>query len=404
MKILFVAYGGGHIAALAPIIKQLKYQRGVECVVLALTTAQDFLKKEGIEYFSYANFPFPPTQYILDKGEELLSQLNIQNINREESIAYLGWNFVELQETYGLEKARSLYEKNGRSCFYPFFLMKRVIEELNIDFVVSTNAPRSEKAAIEAASSLGIPSLCVVDTFAKHEIEWISKLGFASKVCVISQSVKNDLIALGRPAKDILVTGNPAFDAFYSPFSKEKVNIFKKNIGISAKAKIILFASNPESEVHPFNGKKGDVDLPKKVLNKLIKFIDEKEEYHLIFRPHPSEKLENDIFMERVTLDKEFDLRTVLHAADIVVTISSTVGVQAQIINKPLISMNFSIYADDMSYETFGSVIKINSLEELEKAIVSANTNQKEESDKIVHKKNATQRIIEAIINFQKKS
>lgn len=39
--------------------------------------------------------------------------------------------------------------------------------------------------------------------------------------------------------------------------------------------------------------------------------------------------------------------------------------------------MNFSIYADDMSYEIFGSVIKINSLKELEKAIVSASTNQK---------------------------
>lgn len=404
MKILFIAYGGGHIASLIPIIKALENQKTFEIKVFGLTTAQDRLKKEGIDCFGYANLPFEPSTYLLNRGEELYSRLDTSKLSREESVAYLGWNMVELEETYGVEKARQMYEGKGRFCFFPLQLMKRIIKEDGIDLVISTNSPRSERAAIEAASSLGIPSLCIVDGFAKYESEWISKPGFADKVCVLSESVKKSLISLGRSEQDILVTGNPAFDTFYSPIEEDKIHAFRKRLGIPTQSKIILYASNPESEFHIFNGKKGDVELPRKTLERLIQFITKREDYTLIFRPHPSQKFEDISYFKRLIFDKDFDLQTILHAADVVVTISSTVGLQAQIVGKPLLCMNCSIYADDIYYEDFGDVMRLNSLDELDEALIRVEADSQVNGMREKHTESATQKIMTLLKNFEKDS
>ncbi|MBA3813627.1 MAG: CDP-glycerol glycerophosphotransferase family protein [Alphaproteobacteria bacterium] len=403
MKILFVAYGGGHIAALTPVIKALKNQKDIEFSVFALTTAQTFLEKEKIDFFSYTNLPFPSTPHILNRGEELFSQLSEQKVNREESIHYLGWNMVELEETYGVEEAGNMYAKRGRHCFFPIQLMKKIIKTCGIDLVISTNSPRSEQAALTAASELGVPSICLVDGFAKYESEWISHPGFSSKVCVLSNSVKDNLVAMGRPAQDIVVTGNPAFDIFYSPLSKEKINQFKKENGIPEDKKVIVYASNPESEVHLYNGRKGDVLLPEKVLEKLIILLEKQEDYFLIFRPHPSQIFKNVFLSERMLFDHKFDLLTLLHASDVVVTLTSTVGLQAQIAGKPLICINSSVYAADIFYEDFGYVNRINCLAELNDSLSIALTRNDQNKIKKLNFLNATQNILEVINSFIKK-
>ena len=62
------------------------------------------------------------------------------------------------------------------------------------------------------AGKLNIPSVCIVDLFAVKEVAWVGEPGYADKVCVLSEFVKNTLMRAGRNDKDIIVTGNPAFE------------------------------------------------------------------------------------------------------------------------------------------------------------------------------------------------
>jgi hypothetical protein len=68
-----------------------------------------------------------------------------------------------------------------------------------------------------AVRQLGIPSICVVDLFAIDEVKWIGAPDYADQVCVLNESVRQFLVAAGRSEDQVVVTGNPGFDALNAP-------------------------------------------------------------------------------------------------------------------------------------------------------------------------------------------
>lgn len=379
-KILFCCYGGGHVQSLLPVIKRLNILNKYDIRVFGLTIAAEVLRQNQIGYFSYKDLFFHNPSNIKNIGTQLSATLNSQKIDKEETIAYLGANMQELIDTYGIEKAEELYQKNGRACFYPLSLMTQLIQAEKPDLVVATNSPRTEKAIIQAAFNLNIPTLCLIDGFAKYESEWIASPSFCKYVGVISESVKKTLINLGKSEKDIYITGNPAFDTFASPCALEEQIEMKKKISINNNQKVIMYAPSPEGRQHIFTGQPADSYLPEKILDKLITFVGAKTDLFLIIRPHPSQKFELDLdnLPNNIFYDQGNDLRLMLSISDLLVTFGSTVGVQAQLLNKPIICCNQSVYANDTDYEDFGYVKRIHSINKLESAI-----NQELEKEKV---------------------
>lgn len=370
-KILFCCYGGGHVQSLIPVIKKLNILNKYDIKVFGLTIAGEILRQNQIDYFSYKDLLFNNPIIIRNIGTQLSTTFNSQKVNKEETITYLGANMQELIDTYGIEKAEEFYEKKGRSCFYPLSLMTQLIQAEKPDLVVATNSPRTEKAIIQAASNLNIPTLCLIDGFAKYESEWIASPSFCKYVGVISNSVKKSLINLGKAEKDIYITGNPAFDHFLSPCSLDEQTDIKKRLFINKEQKVIMYAPSPEGSQHIFTGEPADSYLPEKTLDKLITFINVRKDLFLIIRPHPSQKFELNLgsLPNNIFYDQGNDLRLMLSISDVVVTFGSTVGIQAQLLNKPIICCNQSVYANDIDYEDFGYVKRIHSINELETAI-----------------------------------
>ena len=54
-KVLFVAYGGGHVNMVIPVAKKLMAQPGFYVEVLGLTTARHVLEKENIPCFGFSD-------------------------------------------------------------------------------------------------------------------------------------------------------------------------------------------------------------------------------------------------------------------------------------------------------------------------------------------------------------
>ncbi|MFV3352776.1 CDP-glycerol glycerophosphotransferase family protein [Aeromonas veronii] len=366
-KIFFIAYGGGHIKMLLPIIKRLKSLDIYDIIVFGLTTAGSVLDDEGIPYVSFKDFVhFEGYESWSEHGHTLVGPYQESKlVSYDESIAYHGINFLDMIYLYGIDEAKKKYSDMGRQSFIPTRFFKILFSYLKPDLVVSTNSPRSERAAIEAAGVMGIDSLCLVDMFALQEVKWIGKPNYASKICVLNDSVKAMFIKNGRNGHDIIVTGNPAFDGLFSNDLINKRAELRAALGVEDYQCLILYASQPEPRKHPFNELEGNPLLPRDIEFQLRQIVKDHKNTHLVVRYHPSENVDF-IKEEHVYLsEKSESLHELLYAVDVVVVTASTVGLEASLIGKHVISVDCSIFRNDAPFSSMGISSGIASVNEL---------------------------------------
>ncbi len=377
-KILFVCYGGGHVAMLIPIIEKLKQTRNDEVLVLGLTTASTILDNKNISYIQYKDLLKHYDEQPVIIGRELARTIDIHpSVGHEETVAYLGLCYLDLQNSMGAKQAKSLYKKQGRQAFLPLRVMTNLIRHYQPDLIITTNAPRSERAAIMAANMEKVKSICLVDLYARVESAWIKANDFANAICVLNQSVKDYFISLKRNPSHIYVTGNPAFLELFQPHYKT-LAIEYRYIKKLQNKKIILWASQPEPAFHPFiaNEKSPCPNIPELVEQELINLLKLHSEWHLIIRPHPSDKrymtnVNHCAANIRINQNSN-ELPILLHAADVVVTLTSTVGVQAAYLGKPVISITKTVFQNDLPLDNMGLAIGVNDLKNLENALLLA--------------------------------
>ena len=144
-RVLFVSYGGGHIGMVLPVIRELEaLLPGVQCTLLALTTGHLKAQAARPDTLGYRNF-----LHLVDAdaarawGERLSEGNTSPDVPRDETIAYLGINYLDLIAQYGETGAADLYCERGRYGFRPLHFMRAVMDALQPDAVVATNSPRS---------------------------------------------------------------------------------------------------------------------------------------------------------------------------------------------------------------------------------------------------------------------
>ena len=354
-RILFVTYGGGHAQMVLPVVKWLRRFTSVDVRVLALTTAASIFENADEPYLGFKDFLHGSDKTALARGEELL-QGNLSNdVAREESVAYLGLSYLDLEQQMGAAGAKAAYLRFGRQAFRQTGVLSRIISDLAPDIVVATNSPRAERAAIQVAGSLKIPSVCMVDLFAMDEVAWIGQPGYATKVCVLNQVVADRLLAFGRSPTEICVTGNPAFDQLCNP----KLGTLGKALRDAqgwTNAQVVLWAAQPEPTEHPsVLGRTGDPTLPGRIQDALELWALKAPGRILVERPHPSQvkqaKSEHSNILRN---GRDFDLPALLHSLDGVVTMNSTVGLQAYLAGKPVIQVLGSLFDDSMPLAKYG--------------------------------------------------
>ena len=267
----------------------------------------------------------------------------------DETQAYLGINFSDMVQTHGLIKAQALYRQYGRHSFLPIHAMKNMLEHFKPDLLLISNSPRSEQAAGLAARTLGIKCVCVNALLAIDEIAWLKNPQFADVVCVLNSQVKEFLCAQGRSPQQIRVTGNPAFDSLSDAKTKQCGRIFRKKLqkklGISCDF-VLVWASQPEPTQHPTAPNKiGDSKLPLKVFDCIRNWLKTKKNVALVVRPHPNEPApvysDEGIF---VCTHQMLPISVVLQSCDTLVTLTSTVGVEAWALGKKVLQVKGSIF------------------------------------------------------------
>ena len=366
---LIVSYGGGHIRTVLPVAEEL-IKKGFSVCVFALTTAIEEVNKTNIPFFSYKDLPQANNSTAISYGKFLSNEIENKGIiDFDETIAYLGINFLDLSKQYGKNKARKLWKDKGRQAFNPIHTMTDVLRQIKPKWLITTNSPRSEKAAINAARLQNIKSICICDLLVVPESKWLKDRNFANYLFVINKEVKNMLVKLGRPKEDIIITGNPAFDSIFDSSNLASANQYKKLNRINPAHKVILYASSPEPKTHPFNKKTGDIELPAKIERILLEYVNKNKNVSLILRRHPSQNQNIEISERVFKSNLETSFNVMVHVPDLIIQVASTTGMQAILAKKLLLNIDCSIFTEDTPYTSMGLGVGVDSLEELPDAI-----------------------------------
>ncbi len=345
MKLLFVSYGGGHIEMCLPVMRALRtFVPRCDIRLMALTTAAKIARQAGEQPLGYADFlTGPDAEAARAWGERLLPGNQHPDVDRDESVAYLGLNFMEWVAELGEEGALQRWQSAGRHGFLPVRFFTRVLQELQPDAVVATNSPRSEQAVVAAAASLGIPSLSMLDLFGLPGDPFLTRPVHADCITVLSAGVADNLVRAGIPRDRLAVTGNPAFDILSRPEAQAAGLAWRAAKGWQDKH-VVLWAGDREPD---------DADpawagtaLGEQVQAALFDWLQRHEDACLAIRYHPNEWHRFSRLPEHPRLHwsqpGQEDLTPVLMAADQVVVQITTVGVQAHTAGKRLVNLGFS--------------------------------------------------------------
>jgi hypothetical protein len=354
---LFVSYGGGHVKALLPVARRVRELGIAEPAYLALTTAAPIVREAGIRTIGFADLLTGSDGQARRKGEELAAALAVPAADHAESVAYLGLSYVDLEQRVGPAQAAAQYGQYGRQAFLPMSVLERAIRRIQPSLVATTNSPRAEQAAIQSARALGVPSVCLVDLLGIWERDRLAAPDYADLVCVLNDAVRDSLIAAGRPAADVRVTGNPAFDTVLDPAFIAAGAALRRDAGWD-RQHVCLYASSPEPVSYPGFSQQGDPALPRRIEQALVDAVIADASLALWIRRHPSELPASQVAAlghPRIRVSPtEMPLHACIHASDEVLVTVSTVGVEANMAGKYVTQVRGSIFDHLSPYHAMG--------------------------------------------------
>lgn len=403
-KALFICYGGGHADALIPVMKYLIKDSDIQVDAIGINLAAEKLRQNGIPCKGLSNyldvrsveigFPLAKTRHNFSS-----------TVSFADSIAYYGYCMSDLIDEVGADAAYQILEVFDRRTMFPAKTMLKILQKEAPDVVVTTTMNRFEAAALYAASMLGIASLKVEDLIGRINRTFPDKIqvetneererliangiqpqqiilksilkspivmdycnhvyqrqidtrptGFA----VLCEYAKNEIKKRGIAPDSIYITGQPAFDQHPWYLEHTDRNVVCMELGLSSDKSIVTFMSQPNEER----------EAVFKTLIAAAKKIDVNK-VHVVVKLHPNEdgKIQQLIMDEEnihtFKLVKNIDARELLAISDLVITVSSTTGLEAAVMGKPLVYINVTDKEDYIPFADMGIGIRCSSSEEL---------------------------------------
>lgn len=362
MKVLLAFYGGGHVTAAIPMMRELR-RRGHDVVALALTASAQVMEREGMPYRVITDYVDPTDPDIARFGAMLIDRHHTagKGISRDASVAYLGSSLADLVAEVGEEAALARYRDKGLNAFMPLRTASKILDIEQPDCVIATASPRMEAALLRAAVQLGIFSVCVIDLFAILELPWLSDPGHAHMLTVYSERARQRLIDAGRRPDAIVVAGNPAFDSLADPELSARARAWREEKKLEPGPKVVLWAEQPE----PANP-----DLPRHIRARLAQ-ICEANGWTLMVRLHPaSMDPRTEVIPDGARQSFAHEpLPVVAHAVDVVATMTSTVAMEGLLLDKPVVVIRGSQYDHLVDYSEQDGALVVQSVDDVGVAI-----------------------------------
>lgn len=228
------------------------------------------------------------------------------------------------------------------SCF-------RFYEDNNIGCVlVGTTEDSISRSLVIVGRMMGIPSLCMQHGLITGEEAFLPI--FANKMCINGFYDEDLLLNKGVVQGQYEITGHPRFDVISNDNRVLSKNLFFKKYNLDLSKKTIFIATQHFAPNH---------------WDEFIEKIEKEMDVQIIIKPHPVE-VKRGVDTHYKDLAKEYPqvkiisehsaLYDIIGNVDLGLVVSSTVGIEIMLFNKPLIVMKNDRYDfyDGLGYMSVG--------------------------------------------------
>lgn len=186
-------------------------------------------------------------------------------------------------------------------------------------------------------------------------------------IAVISAFAKKAYIQMGVPPEKIFITGQPRFDLIQNrKFNKDQL---KAELKIPENKHLAVLATQP---LVGFIWTEKDNE---KFIEMVCNAVKKIPETVLVIKIHPVESINiykiilKNLKEDSVIICQDIELYELLNACDLLMTVHSTVALEAMIFDKPVITINLSGKPDIFPYAQSGAAIGVYIEEDLVPAI-----------------------------------
>lgn len=337
---ILMAIGWGYIGS---VVKELKKNSTNEIIMFGkdYSISWGSIKKKVIHKCL--------KDYKIKIGEnslEVKQRWNELNNNQKfkESMVYQGiqiWSLVK-------ERLEYLFLNRFPELIKNMEIFKCMLDKENIDMiVVAYDVVEFEKTLVTVGNQKGVPSLIIQHGLpvGSHAFVPVS----ASHIAVGGPADKDWLINYGVDTYEPVVTGIPRYDILLEKNNRISNNFKKKlcdQLNLDFNKKLIVFAAEGGLSKVSFPNFHFSLKQHNDMIYQIIKAIDHIQNAQLIIKLHPGyskNKLYDMLnlrFKENVKVIENVDMISLLSCCDVLIHAVSTVGLEAIILNKPVISVD----------------------------------------------------------------
>tara|TARA_Y200000002_G_scaffold345791_1_gene319945 strand:- start:1696 stop:2886 length:1191 start_codon:yes stop_codon:yes gene_type:complete len=363
-RVLVVTYGGGHVAAMIPLLKRLKNNNRFQLEIIGLTTAKKKLIDEGLTCKGSGEVFSSNDEKLFKIINKVIEPNQHPEIDIEDAIAYHAMGINDLILKFGEEKGTQIALEKGRFGYLPIYSAEKYLLKNKVDFLITGTCPRTELAFQKASNRIGIESLAIADNFLFKELDYICQHDYSKNLSVITKKVATQVKKNGYLG-NIYVLGNPSFDNLFEEKYILEAKEYRKKLNLRKRDRLIMWAAHPPN-AHIYSGRKHVNTVS--ILNSLTNYCKRNKNTKFLVRQHPNSNLlsPNTKFEYGYLCSTKISIETALHSIDQLVVESSTVGIQAAIIGKPVITLWHNGYPP---YEENGLSKDISDLNQLHKEL-----------------------------------
>jgi hypothetical protein len=210
-----------------------------------------------------------------------------------------------------------------------------------------------EKSFVRKAREQGVPSFSVLDHWCEYRVRFQDTTGYLNAVpdaiFVPDEIAQRDLLDMGIPERQIVVSGHPAFDVAGKAaeyFSEKKRSQVLQQLALKDTRDYVLFVSEPVESDHGSQGLGySEFSVLERICNTLVR-LEMETRPALVIKLHPREDsskydpvLRAYSTLEIISVKDEIDRFDLMLSAKLVLGISSLLLLEASILGLPVYSI-----------------------------------------------------------------
>lgn len=240
-------------------------------------------------------------------------------------------------------------------------LLRALVERKDVRCIVmASDFHHTGRLIALVGAQMGVPSL-VVQHGATMEIDAFGPVT-ATRMAVWGDISRQWLVDHGAQADRLVVTGPPQFDQLTQRKKTEQLRgLVCQRLGLDPDQVVLTLA------VIQLAGRE--------MVETALEAMEVLTDFQLVVKLHPGERDEAQLMdlvmglgLPNAIAVKHFDIHDLLEISDVVIVWQSTVGLEALILDKPLIAFQFDMPAP-VPFAEYGAAVQVRSAEELVNAV-----------------------------------